>query len=262
MIFARVFCLVSVLGALAQADVPSRVATSEARLTPIQPRPVAADQDYLRGVQIADGHDVPQNYALAAKYYRKAADRGNVAAQYNLAYLYENGLGVARDLKQAAIWYRRAALQGDAEAQNNLGALYATGGGVPRSDAEAVSWYRLAANQNNADALSNLGAMYLEGRSVKRDFDLAFQLFEKSAGLGYAIAQNNLALMYANGQSVDRDYAQAYAWLEIAAEQIPECKALRDQIGKEMTPDEITRALALAAAKREQISKRTQDSQQ
>lgn len=259
--FFHAFCLTALLTAAAVADVPSRSVVSEARLTPVKPRTSEAEQDYLRGLQLAEGQGVSQDYALAAKFYRSAAEKGYVAAQYNLAYLYENGLGVGRDLKQAALWYHKAALQGDAEAQNNLGALYAAGGGVRRSDAEATRWYRLAAEQGNAEAMSNLGAMYLQGRSVKRNFVQAFQLFRKSAEQGYAVAQNNLALMYANGQAVARDYVWAYAWLDIAAEQVPGCQALRDRIEKEMTPDDIVRARMLAAAKKEEITKRARDSQ-
>ena len=139
-----------------------------------------------------------------AGFYRKAAEAGHAAAQYDLAYLYENGFGVAQDWKQAAFWYRKSAEQGDAEAQNNLGALYAKGQGVPQSDAEALHWYRLAAQQEDPEGLSNLGTMYLQGRAVECDFVQAFELFLKAANLGYAVAQNNLALMYANGQAVEQ----------------------------------------------------------
>ncbi len=44
--------------------------------------------------------------------------------------MYENGRGVAQDYAEAARWYRKAAEQGDAGAQHNLGLLYAKGVGV------------------------------------------------------------------------------------------------------------------------------------
>ena len=47
---------------------------------------------------------------------------------------------------------RAMAEQGDAFAQYNVGFMYANGLGVPQDDAEAVRWYRLAADQGNADA--------------------------------------------------------------------------------------------------------------
>ncbi len=50
-----------------------------------------------------------QDYAEAAKWYRKAADGGLGSAQTNLGVLYEKGFGVTQDFAQAALWYRKAA---------------------------------------------------------------------------------------------------------------------------------------------------------
>ncbi len=163
------------------------------------------------------------------------------------------------DCKQAAFWYRKSAEQGDPEARNNLGALYAKGEGVPQSDAQALHWYRLAAKQEDPGGISNLGTMYLQGRAVKRDFVKAFELFRKAANLGYAVAQNNLALMYANGQAVDKDYVWAYAWLDVASAQLSGCTELRDRIGAEMTPADITHAHILANRKREELTQKNKD---
>ena len=54
---------------------------------------------------------------------------------------------------------RLKAEQGDAEAQFNLGYMYTEGLGVPLDNQEAVRWYRLAAEQGFANAQFNLGAM-------------------------------------------------------------------------------------------------------
>ena len=69
--------------------------------------------------------------------------------------LYENGLGVIQDHAVAAGWYRRAAEQGHAAAQNNLGVLYANGQGVPRDPMIAFAWYEVAAAGDNAKARFN-----------------------------------------------------------------------------------------------------------
>jgi len=57
-----------------------------------------------------DGDGVEQNYALAAEWYRKAADHvpdlgGAGQGRWHLAELYEEGLGVPKDLVQAYMWY-------------------------------------------------------------------------------------------------------------------------------------------------------------
>src|SRR5882762_2102412 len=60
------------------------------------------------GIRYDGGLGVPQNYVLAASWYRKAADQGLAAAQYNLGVSYQQGQGVSRDFAQAAAWYRKA----------------------------------------------------------------------------------------------------------------------------------------------------------
>ena len=56
----------------------------------------------------------------AAEQYREAAEMGNVKAQFKLAWCYEKGVGVKKDMEAAVRWYRKAAAQGDAAAQTAL----------------------------------------------------------------------------------------------------------------------------------------------
>ena len=62
--------------------------------------------------------------------------------------MYDEGQGVAQDYKEAAKWYRLAAERGDLLAQVILGFLHAKGQeGIPPDYKEAAKWYRLAAGQ-------------------------------------------------------------------------------------------------------------------
>jgi len=54
---------------------------------------------------------------------QRAAHAGDSDAQYHLAYLYENGLGVTKDEAKALELYQEAADQGHPTAQNNLDTL-------------------------------------------------------------------------------------------------------------------------------------------
>jgi TPR repeat protein len=54
---------------------------------------------------------------------QKAAQAGDSDAQYHLAYLYENGLGVAKDEAKALELYEQAANQGHPSAKDNLDTL-------------------------------------------------------------------------------------------------------------------------------------------
>ena len=70
--------------------------------------------------------------------------RWNANAQYNLARLYLEGTGVARDLRQAARWFNLAAEKGHYAAQALLGHLLLNGQGVPRQRAKGLMWLTLA----------------------------------------------------------------------------------------------------------------------
>jgi TPR repeat protein len=61
----------------------------------------------------------------AARWFQKATDKGNPAAMYNLATMYETGRGVAKDPGQALDLFRRAAALGNSEAQRRLNELQA-----------------------------------------------------------------------------------------------------------------------------------------
>ena len=52
------------------------------------------------------------------------------------------GLGVPQDYAKAMTWYRKAAEQGDVGAQTNMGTIYSDGLGVQQNFAEALAWFR------------------------------------------------------------------------------------------------------------------------
>lgn len=99
-----------------------------------------------------EGKGVPQDYAEAIKWFRKAAKQGDAGAKYNLGVAYGAGVGVPQDYAEAVKWYRKAAEQGDAKAQNNLGAMYFKGEGVPRDFVQSYFWFSLAASSTSGDA--------------------------------------------------------------------------------------------------------------
>jgi S1-C subfamily serine protease len=101
-----------------------------------------------------DGQGVPQDYAEALKWLRKAIEKGNASAQAILGMMYWYGDGVPQGYAEAVKWYRNAAEQGDALAQNNLGEAYAYGKGVPQDYSEAYKWFNLAASKGYQSALA------------------------------------------------------------------------------------------------------------
>jgi uncharacterized protein len=55
------------------------------------------------------GKSVPQNYTEALKWYRKAADQGDVDAQLSLGLMYDKGEGAPQNYVQAHMWFNLAA---------------------------------------------------------------------------------------------------------------------------------------------------------
>ncbi|MDQ3444699.1 MAG: sel1 repeat family protein, partial [Pseudomonadota bacterium] len=86
--------------------------------------------------------------ARAVAHYRKAADRNNRVAQFNLAVMLLAGEGTTADPWSGVGWLRRSAELGFAQAQFALGLLYERGEHVTRSQDEATAWFRKAAEQD------------------------------------------------------------------------------------------------------------------
>ena len=159
-----------------------------------------------------------KDYTEAAKWYRKAAEQGNSAAQERLGSLYCLGKGVRQDSVEAEKWYRKAAEQGYAPAQFDLGLLY-YGNKGKQEYAEAAKWWRKAAEQGYWPAQHSLGLCYKDGLGVKQDYVEAAKWCRKAAEQGFVYAQNILGDFYAQGQGVKQDYAEATKWYRKSADQ-------------------------------------------
>ena len=77
-----------------------------------------------------------------------SAALGHRDMQQFLGDMYMQGQGgVPLDYAEAARWYRKAAKQGSVAAQNNMGVLRLGGFGVPQDSVEAYAWFSIAAEQ-------------------------------------------------------------------------------------------------------------------
>lgn len=139
-----------------------------------------AAQNYAAGESAYQSGD----YSAAMDEWRPLAEQGNVTAQLQIGWLYDNGKGVTRDQVEAARWYRLAAEQGHEIGQFNTGLMYEKGLGVRQDHAEATRWYRLAAEQGHKSAQFNLGVMYYGGKGVTKDYTTAYIWFSIAATNG------------------------------------------------------------------------------
>ena len=101
--------------------------------------PAAADR-LRNGIRAFAAHD----YVTAARIFTDLAPLGDARAQTYLGYMFAHGQGVPQNYMVAAGWYRCASQQGFPEAQYMLGLMYDKGQGVPQDYVIAYALLNLA----------------------------------------------------------------------------------------------------------------------
>lgn len=140
-----------------------------------------------------EGKSIPQNINKAVSLYEKSANQDYSPAQYYLGELYRQGRGVNKDPQKAFGLFKKAAAGGYVDAMNALGYLYDIGQGTPSSDAEAVKWYRRAAKNNHAQAQANLAYMFEMGEGVRTNLDSAVYYYNLAQKQGIEYARERMA---------------------------------------------------------------------
>ncbi len=195
-------------------------------------------QAYL-GTMYSKGQGLPEDPALAMKWYTMAAEQGHAVAQYNIAVLHAHGRGVLQDHALASVWFRKAAEQGLPEAQMQLAANHYLGRGVLWDPTEAEIWFSRAAE--GLPSHEKPEAIRLRDQSLK-----LVRLLE-AANEGQGDAQLVLGGLYTKGSPAPLDHLEAYKWLSLAATseddetRLSASEALPELAGQ-MTPDQITEA--------------------
>jgi uncharacterized protein len=92
----------------------------------------------LLGTCYLDGIDVEIDYMEALRYLTAAANQGAARARFNLARMYEQGLGKAIGL------YELAAEAEEFLARVELGRIYSSGKEIAASPEKALRWYSAA----------------------------------------------------------------------------------------------------------------------
>ncbi len=103
-----------------------------------------------------NGWGVESDLAKALDYARHAASLGHAGGEVLLGFLYAQGSGgVVQNHDRALQWFSKAVDKGHSMAMNNLGVMYEQGLGVKKDLRLALKYYQQAATQNNALAQKN-----------------------------------------------------------------------------------------------------------
>jgi len=166
--------------------------------------------------ELAEKHFMGENgnridYAIAAKWYRKAADRRHAAAQFRLGSLYLSGMGVKQNAAEAEKWFRKAvgglrrsAQRGRLREQTFLGMCYLYGCGIEKNEKKGMEWLLKAAEAKYLYAETELGRCYENGIGVEKAPEEAMKWYRRAARK-YAPAQYLLGRCIMNGHGGERE---------------------------------------------------------
>jgi uncharacterized protein len=142
------------------------------------------------------------------------ADQGDTRSMLGLAYMRLNSVDPRYAPSEAADYLQRAAAAGSAEAQFELAQLYEKGLGVPQDAERALELYLQSADQDFADALNDLGFIFFQGGlNVTRDPERALKFFERAADMRHPQAMFNFAAMIDDGNIAGKGPGEAAEYL-------------------------------------------------
>ena len=142
------------------------------------------------------------------EYCEKAAEQGFALAASILEQIYEEGMGVEKDMDKAMTYLKRAAELGDAQCQLKHGML------LCRTDwTQGFEWMIKSAHQKNPAALFIVGREYLNSDSPlftePQHFNIGVQMLREAAGLGVKDASDFLAHY---GLEREQSFDERMAW--------------------------------------------------
>ena len=112
----------------------------------------AWQEGYKNKENLSDGENLKKAFSLI----EEAAKNKNPKAQYDLATMYQKGLGTIKSLENYKYWCEEAANQEFPLAYNELGVMHEFGIGLEKNLEQAIEYYTLAMNKGVAVALKNL----------------------------------------------------------------------------------------------------------
>jgi TPR repeat protein len=139
--------------------------------------------------EMAEIHDyglgVTEDQEAASRWYRKAAEAGDVIGAYQLALRRSVGLGLPLDEWASMRWLETAAKAGHPKAMWRMGEIYDHGGLVPADLVSAHRWYRRSAKAGSPEGMFAMATLLSGDRWYRQDFPAAARWLYKSASRGF-----------------------------------------------------------------------------
>lgn len=166
------------------------------------------------GLCYAAGESVEQNYAEAAKWYKKAAEWGDGDGAYELGNCYHCGHGVSLSDAKAFEWYRKGAALGNAEAMYEVGEYLTYGIGVNKDRIRGIEWLHKAGEAGSAMAYATLGSIYSSENS-EHDDEKSMECYVLAAERGYNNAIIEVGSLFKRGNLPEKYRQKAIPCLRV-----------------------------------------------
>lgn len=113
------------------------------------------------------GYGLSVDQSKAFELFKRASELGSASGHFELAILYDDGVGVKQDKKNAVHHYQIAAMMGHVGARHNLGCTEAENGNIQRS----LKHFMIAAKCGFKDSMDNVKQGFGDGLVKKEDFE-------------------------------------------------------------------------------------------
>lgn len=170
------------------------------------------------------GNGVTQDYKIAYRFYKEAANLGDPRAQFMVGKMCLENMGVDGEsfkiLETGIDYLLRACEQENADALNYMGQLHMKGltDRVPKEPSLAVNYFTVAVKKGHQEAMCNLAVNLLDGVGCTQNLEEAFRLVTKCVEKNHPRAITLLGKMYYYGTGVIQDYDKAVELFKRAAE--------------------------------------------
>lgn len=187
-------------------------------------------------------------------FFKKAADSGDISAQYMLGLILYKGENIEQDVKEAESYFLRALThsrnsdfftskynigilhfnkkeykiaksyflsiaENEPSAYYKLGCLSRDGLGERKNPEQAFHYFSNAARKGHTESQYAVGVCHYYGTGTSVDYQKAFESFESAAKKEFAKAQYSVGLCYYHGEGVDCDHKKAFEAFQKSAAQ-------------------------------------------
>lgn len=264
--------IVATMGALEQSawEFPSyavrdHLAQTQTAKPMMSPAATSNDEyDYLHQLTAASPNK-PLDLPAIFKKLESQAILGDATAQFDIAQMYQHGLGVAKDMNAAMKYYRLSAAQQDLRAEYTLAVIYLTGeGGVDKNYPLGLKILTDAAFKGNGFAQYALARINEQGYTdatgteiFKPNQEQALAMYNMAAANDFGPAEYRLAEMLVREKPTDLSQANLERRAQLikslyqgAVDHGVEQASLPLAFYNAMDADKAKQALAFTAAKK------------